>query len=183
MAKFYDAIEGAHRDFIEAQQMFFTASAPSQSGHVNVSPKGADTFRVLSPNQVCYLDLTGSGNETSAHLLQNGRITIMFCSFSRMAQIMRLFGTGRVAHRGTHEWQSHIGLFEDMPGARQIVFIDVEKVQTSCGYSVPQMDFVAHRETLNKWATGRGEEGLKSYRAEKNMVSLDGLPTGFIENA
>lgn len=180
MAKFYDALDDKLTAFIADQPMFFVATAPAD-GHVNVSPKGADTFRVLGPNRACYLDLTGSGNETAAHLRQNGRITVMFNSFSRMAQIMRLFGTGRVAAKGTPEWEAHIGLFPEFLGARQMIFIDIETVQTSCGYAVPEMEFVRERETHIKWAEKKGEDGLRAYRAEENMTSLDGLPTGFQE--
>lgn len=178
MAKFHDALDAKLTDFISAQPMFFVASAPDTGGHVNVSPKGGDTFRVLSPNLCCYLDLTGSGNETAAHLKQNGRMTVMFCSYTRMAQILRLYGTGRVAREGDAEYAHHIGLFPDYPGKRQIVLLDIEMVQTSCGYQVPVMDFVTERDTLTKWAEGKGAEGLVAYRRQKNTTSIDGLPTG-----
>lgn len=183
MADFYDALNDRHRAFIANQKMFFTASAPSAGGHVNLSPKGADTFRVLGENLCCYLDMTGSGNETAAHMRDNGRLTIMFCSFDRTAQIMRLFGTGRVAAAGSVDFMAHIDRFDDFPGIRQMIFLDIETVQTSCGYGVPVMDFVDHRETMAKWALSKGEDGLVAYRADKNMVSLDGLPTGFSEGA
>lgn len=181
MAKFFDALDDKQTAFIAEQQMFFVASAPNEGGHVNVSPKGGDTFRVLGPNRGCYLDLTGSGNETSAHLRQNGRMTVMFCSFSRMAQILRLFGTGRVIGKTDPDWNDLVALFPDYPGTRQIVVIDFDTVQTSCGYQVPRMDFIAERDTLRKWAENKGEDGLVAYRAEKNMVSIDGLPTGLVE--
>lgn len=181
MAKFFDALLDKHIAFIEEQPMFFVASAPRDGGHVNLSPKGADSFRVIDNNTCCYLDMTGSGNETAAHVLENGRLTIMFNSFSSMAQIMRLFGTGRVAAMGSADWKAHIDLFPDYPGKRQLIFIDIEKVQTSCGYGVPVMTLDKHRDTMAKWATGKGEDGLKAYRAAENMASLDGLPTGFVE--
>ena len=180
MAKFFDALDQQHTDFIEAQPMFFVASAPAHGGHVNVSPKGGETFRVLSPNRACYLDLTGSGNETAAHVLQNGRLTVMFCSFARMAQIMRLFGTGRTFGKGTAGFNELSKRFPDYVGARQIVTLDIETVQTSCGYQVPVMDFVAERQTLTKWAEQKGPDGLAAYRAENNRLSIDGLPTGLI---
>lgn len=181
MATFFDALLDKHISFIKEQPMFFVASAPRDGGHVNVSPKGTDTFRVIDQNTCCYLDMTGSGNETAAHILENGRLTFMFNSFTSMAQIMRLFGKGRVAQMGSADWDAHIDLFPDYPGKRQIIFIDIEKVQTSCGFGVPVMNFDRHRDTMEKWANGKGEEGLKAYRAEENMVSLDGLPTGFVE--
>lgn len=181
MAKFFEKLDDKLAGFIADQHVFFVASAPTDGGHVNVSPKGGDTFRVLGPNKACYLDLTGSGNETAAHLIDNGRMTVMFCSFDRMAQILRLFGTGHVVSKASSEWNELAGLFPDYPGVRQIVVITFDLVQTSCGYQVPLMEFTAERETLGKWAEGKGSEGLKAYRAEKNMVSLDGLPTGLVE--
>ncbi len=182
MAKFYEALDDKLSAFISEQKLFFVASAPSEGGHVNVSPKGGDTFRVLGPNQACYLDLTGSGNETAAHLLQNGRMTVMFCSFTRMAQILRLFGTGHVVSKKDAEWAALTAHFPDYPGIRQIMVLDIEMVQTACGYQVPLMDFVAERETLSKSARSKGPDGLASYRAEKNMTSIDGLPTGLVND-
>lgn len=181
MAKFYDALDEKLTSFIAEQNLFFVASAPENGGHVNLSPKGGDTFRVLGPNRACYLDLTASGNETAAHIGQNGRLTIMFCSFSRTAQILRLFGKGHVVSKRDPEWQTLLALFPDYPGVRQIILLDIETVQTSCGYQVPLMDFVAERETLGKWAENKGPDGLAAYRAEKNMTSIDGLPTGLKE--
>lgn len=134
MAKFYDSITEPIREFIQAQHMFFVASAPlSADGHVNVSPKGHDYFRILSPNQVAYLDMTGSGNETSAHLHENGRITFMFCAFDGPPNIVRLFGRGRTILRDTPEWDSLIGNFGETLGMRQIIIADIDKTQTSCG--------------------------------------------------
>lgn len=181
MAKFFEALDEKLSAFIAEQKLFFTASAPQTGGHVNVSPKGGDTFRILTPNRVCYLDLTGSGNETAAHLIENGRLTVMFCSFSRMTQILRLFGTGRVVSKKDAAWPDLAALFPDYPGQRQIVVLDIDMVQTSCGYQVPLMEFVAERDTLRKWAEQKGPDGLVAYRAEKNAVSLDGLPTGLSE--
>lgn len=178
MAKFYESISEKLQEFIAAQHMFFVASAPlSAEGHVNLSPKGQDCFRVLSPNRVAYLDLTGSGNETSAHLHENRRLTIMFCAFDGPPNIVRLFGTGRVVLPGDAEWAELKALYPQIPGARQIVVSDVHKVQTSCGFAVPLMDFIAERDTLTKWAENRGEDGLQAYWCEKNTTSQDGLPT------
>lgn len=178
MATFYDHISESLKAFISAQHLFFVASAPlNAEGHVNVSPKGQDCFRVLSPNQVAYLDLTGSGNETSAHLHENGRITFMFCAFDGPPKIVRLFGRGRVVLPGDSEWDDLQSLFPDLPGARQIIVADILTAQTSCGQAVPLMDFVDDRDTLNRWAENRGVDKLVEYHALKNVSSIDGLPT------
>lgn len=178
MAKFYDQIDAKTQDFIEKQHMFFVASAPlSAEGHVNVSPKGADSLRVLSPNRVAYIDLIGSGNETSAHLLENGRVTFMFCAFEGPANIVRLFGQGRTILPTDAEWAELSPLFPEYINTRQIILADIDLVQTSCGYVVPFMDFVGERDTHTRWAENKGEDGLTAYVAEKNVQSLDGLPT------
>jgi Pyridoxamine 5'-phosphate oxidase len=179
MAKFFDAILPAHKAFIEHQKMFFVASAPLEAnGHVNVSPKGGDVFRILDANKVAYLDYTGSGNETSAHLLQNGRITIMFCAYDGPPNILRLYGHGRTILPNHAEWCDRIDLFPDIhPATRQIIIADIHKVQTSCGYSVPLYEHLGERDHHYKWAANKGEDGLIQYREEKNRVSLDGLPT------
>ncbi len=178
MAELYDEITERLRTFIEVQQMFFVASAPlSAEGHVNVSPKGLDSLRILSPQRVAYLDLTGSGNETSAHLLENGRITLMFCAFTGPPRILRLFGNGSVILPGSEEWADLRALFGDYPGVRQIVTVDVTRVQTSCGYGVPLYDYAGQRDTMMRWANAKGEDGLETYRADNNAHSIDGLPT------
>jgi Pyridoxamine 5'-phosphate oxidase len=178
MGKVFDAIGADHQTFIAAQQMFFVASAPlSATGHVNLSPKGLDCFRVLGPNQVAYLDLTGSGNETSAHLRENGRITFMFCAFGGPPLILRLYGQGETVLPGSARWDELQPLFAAYPGARQIIVARIDRVQTSCGYAVPNYEYVGQRETLVKWANAKGTAGLESYRAEKNTQSIDGLPT------
>ncbi|GIO54025.1 pyridoxamine 5'-phosphate oxidase [Paenibacillus cineris] len=178
MGKQFPAMLPEHMDFIRKQHMFFVGTAPlSQEGHVNLSPKGYDTFRILSENRVAYLDLTGSGNETSAHLEENGRITIMFCAFEGPANIMRLYGTGTVILPESREWETLYPLFDPMPGARQIITIDVHKVQTSCGYAVPFMTYEKERDTLNRWAEHKGEQGLHDYWQEKNRSTIDGMPT------
>jgi hypothetical protein len=158
--------------------MFFIASAPlSANGHVNISPKGLDTFLVLEPRRIAYLDLTGSGNETAAHVMENERLTIMFCAFSGPPQIVRLYCRARVVVRGNEEWPELIKRFPSYPGARQVVVGEIEFAQTSCGFGVPEMKFVSERETLTKWAEAKGDEGLVEYRRRQNRVSLDALAT------
>lgn len=165
------------RDFIDAQSVFFVASAPlSADGHINLSPKGLGTFRVLGPHEVGYLDLTGSGNETAAHMSENGRITFMFCAFDGRPMILRLFGRGRAVLPGTSEWDALIEHFEELPGARQMVIADIHRVQTSCGFGVPTMGAPERRDQLLDWAKRKGTEGLAAYRREKNTTSIDGLP-------
>lgn len=161
--------------------MFFVASAPTSGGLVNLSPKGMDTFRVLSENEVAYLDLTGSGNETAAHLLENGRVTVMFCSFGTKPLILRLYGKGEVAHPGSARYEELAPLFPEIAGTRQIITIAVDSVQTSCGFAVPKMELVAERRTLAESAEKKGETAMADYRRRKNRVSIDGLPTGLRE--
>jgi hypothetical protein len=174
-----DSISPELRTFVEAQKVFFVATAPLEpTGHVNLSPKGMDTFRVLSPERVAYLDLTGSGNETAAHLLQNGRITFMFCAFEGKPKILRLYGRRRVVRHVEAEWEPLSALFPPLPGSRQVIVADVTRVQTSCGFGVPLMSFEADRDALVGWAEAKGEEELRRYREQKNRQSIDGLPTG-----
>ena len=178
MGKFSDSIQPGHQAFIEHQKMFFVASAPlSGEGHVNLSPKGMDTFRVLSPSRVAYLDITGSGNETSAHLLENGRVTFMFCAFDGPPNILRLYGVGRTVLPHDAEWGELSALFALPLATRQIIVADIHKVQTSCGFSVPLYEYTGERDHADKWAEKKGVEGLEAYRQEKNRISLDGLPT------
>ncbi|MBG1267478.1 pyridoxamine 5'-phosphate oxidase family protein [Nostoc sp. WHI] len=178
MAKIFDCITEELQDFIAAQQLFFVGSAPlSPTGHVNLSPKGFDCFRILSPNQVAYLDLTGSGNETSAHLQENGRITFMFCAFAEPPCILRLYGQGNTILPNSPDWNSLYSLFSPIPGNRQIIVADIQKVQTSCGFGVPLYEYQGQRQILVNWASKRGEEGVREYQQQKNLVSLDGLAT------
>lgn len=185
MAKQFASIEPDLRAFIERQHIFFVASAAAES-RVNVSPKGLDALRVLGPNSVVYLDHTGSGSETAAHLKADGRLTIMFCAFEGAPMILRLYGRGRVIRRGSEEYArllaAQFGGVEPA-GARQMVVLDIDLVQTSCGYAVPHFEYREERPGLTRWAEGKGEEGLEAYRREKNMVSLDGLPTGLFDAA
>jgi hypothetical protein len=175
MAKTFERIIPELHAFIEAQPLFFVASAPlAADGHVNLSPRGLDSFRILSPERVAFLDLTGSGNETSAHLHENGRITFMFCAFSGPPRILRLYGTGRVVLPGGAGWDELAPRFPEYPGVRQIVVADVSRVQTSCGFGVPLMEHRGERDTLLRWAEAKGD-ALPRYRAEKNARSIDGL--------
>lgn len=178
MAKVHDVVTPQLQEFIQKQHLFFVASAPlSGDGHVNMSPKGYDCFRILSDIQVAYIDGTGSGNETSAHLMENGRVTIMFCAFEGAPNILRLYGQGRVVLPTDVEWETLRPRFNEITAARQIVVIDVHRVQTSCGYGVPFMDYVGDRDTAVKWSENKGEQGLIDYRREKNSASIDALPT------
>jgi hypothetical protein len=176
MAKFYPALTDKLKQFISEQHIFFTATAPTD-GRINLSPKGIETFRCLDAHTVAYLNLTGSGNETSAHLIENGRMTIMFCSFQGEPLILRLYGTGQVIHPRDAEWDELIREFKPVPGARQIVKLDVESLQTSCGFGVPTYEYVGDRSKLLDWAEKKGEDGLKDYWEAKNQISIDGLPT------
>ncbi len=178
MAKTYDSIPDTMRAFIAAQHMFFIGTAPlAPEGHINISPKGTDTFRILTANRVAYLDMTGSGNETSAHLLENKRITFMFCAFDGAPNILRLYGTGKAVLPDQSEWDELAAHFELVFGFRQIIVADITRVQTSCGYGVPLYDFAGDRDQMARWAETKGEDGLILYRQEKNLCSIDGLPT------
>ena len=178
MAKLFDCITPELQDFIHNQHLFFVATAPlSPAGHINLSPKGLDTFQILSPTRVAYLDLTGSGNETSAHLQENGRITFMFCAFQEPPRILRLYGFGRTVLPTHEDWPRLIEHFFEIPGTRQIMVADIERVQTSCGFGVPYYQHQGQRETLVQWAERKGKAGLQAYWQEKGQVSMDGLPT------
>lgn len=178
MGKVFNEMLPEHEAFIVKQHIFFVGSAPLDAGgHVNLSPKGHDVLRILSPNKVAYLDLTGSGNETSAHLEENGRITLMFTAFEGPPMILRLYGEGLVILPGTSEWEELAPHFTLLPGARQMIVVNVHEVKTSCGFSVPYYTYEGERETLQKWAIQKGEQGLDQYHREKNMVSMDGLMT------
>src|SRR5688572_9121978 len=178
MAKFHEQIEDHHQEFIESQHLFFVSTAPlSADGHINLSPKGLDSFRVLSPTKVAYMDIIGSGNETSAHILENGRITLMFCAFGGPPNILRLYGRGYTVLRNNPEWAELSSLFTILPSTRQIIVADISKVQTSCGFGVPYYEYAGERDHSHKWAKSKGLKGLEDYKKEKNRVSLDGLPT------
>ena len=183
MGKQFAAMTPAHRDFIAKQRIFFTATATAAS-RVNISPRPTVALRVLDERTVAYLDMTGSGSETAAHLLADGRITIMFCAFEEPPNILRLYGRGESLLRGSSDYAAMLAsefAGEEPPGARQIVRIDVDLVQTSCGYGVPLFDYAGERTTLHRWAEQKGEAGLREYWRQKNARSIDGLPTGLGE--
>ena len=166
--------------FIEKQPIFFVATA-MEDGRINLSPKGLDSLRVLSDTQVIWLNLTGSGNETATHLQHQNRMTIMFCAFEGNPMILRLYGSARVYHKQDIAWEQYQTHFQDLPGSRQIIAMDIDLVQTSCGFGVPLMKYEGERNLLEPWATEKGKEGLFAYWEEKNVTSLDGHPTGIFE--
>jgi len=177
MGKIYGAITDELAAWITRQQVFFVASAPlSSESCVNVSPKGLDCLRVIGPRQVAYLDLTGSGAETIAHVRENGRIVLMFCAFAGPPKIVRLHGKGTVVTKSSPYWHEWSARFPEMTASRSIIVIDVTRVSDSCGYGVPQMDFVQDRDVLARWAEAKGVDALPAYRREKNARSIDGLP-------
>lgn len=177
MAERFAELSQQHRDFIADQHLYFVGTAAAE-GHVNVSPKGTDTFRIIDASTVAWMNLTGSGNETAAHLLENSRMTVMFCSFDRQPLILRLYGQARTIHARDAEWPALSALFPDYTGARQIFVLNITLVQTSCGYAVPFYDYTGERPTLTKWADKRGRDGIRQYWQEKNTLSLDGRDTG-----
>jgi hypothetical protein len=176
MAKFYPRLDEGLRAFIAEQKMFFTATAPAE-GRINLSPKGMDTFRCIDESTVAYLDRTGSGNEAAAHLAADGRMTVMMCSFSESPLILRLYGRGRVVRPRDEDWDALRAHFPALPGERQIVVLELESAQTSCGFAVPVYELKGERQMLVEWTLRKGEDGLREYRREKNRVSIDGLPT------
>lgn len=177
MGKRLEAITPDLQDFIEQQKIFFVGTAMKE-GRVNISPKGMDTFRVLGANEILWLNLTGSGNETATHLLESNRMTIMFCAFEGKPLILRLYGTAKIYHERDEEFSTYIKHFPEIAGSRQVILMDVDLVQTSCGFAVPFMDFKEERTVLKTWAEKQGIEGIKKYHKEKNSISLDGHQTG-----
>jgi predicted pyridoxine 5'-phosphate oxidase superfamily flavin-nucleotide-binding protein len=177
MGKIYPTIDDSIRKFIEAQPLFFVGSAPlDPGGHVNVSPKGLDTLRVLGPQTIAYLDLTGSGIETVSHLKENGRIVLMFCAFQGPPKIFRLYGQGRVIEPEQTEFPDLAAHFPQHEGTRAIILIDVSRISDSCGFSVPLLQYEGDRNQLSGWAHKLGSEGLRTYRQEKNRRSIDCIP-------
>ena len=177
MGKLYDGIDADLAEWIAAQPMWFVATAPlAGDGHVNVSPRGHDTFSVLGPRRVGWVDYTGSGVETIAHLRENGRVCLMFCSFTDRPRILRLHGTGTVWLPGSPSYDEVVARHPAHPSTRAVVTVEVERVSDSCGFGVPVMDLVGERDLLRRGAEKRGPEGLAAYRAEKNAASIDGLP-------
>ncbi|MEJ7648793.1 MAG: pyridoxamine 5'-phosphate oxidase family protein [Nakamurella sp.] len=177
MGKIHESIDGRLREFIERQRMFFVATAPTGDGRVNVSPKGiGGTFKILDEHTVAYLDITASGAETIAHLRQNGRITLMFCALDGPPNIVRLHGHGRFVTLYDPEFAEHAQHFDDVPGARAVVVVDVERVSDSCGFGIPLMEYAGERELLPQYMERKGVEGVADYRRKKNSTSIDGLP-------
>lgn len=176
MGKQYDSISDKHREFIEAQKMFFVGTA-AKDGRVNISPKGMDTLRVINEKKIVWLNLTGSGNETAAHILDSNRITIMLCAFEGDPKIMRIYGSAKVVHPRDEAWNERISLFPAFEGARQVIEISVDKIGTSCGFGVPLYDFRGQRDNLKQWASKKGESGIREYWEKMNVTSIDGKPT------
>lgn len=180
MAKFYNAISPELRTFIENQKIFFTGSAATD-GRVNVSPKGMDSLRILGPNRVAWLNLTGSGNETAAHLRDVNRLTIMFCAFEGKPLILRLYGSAKTVHTTDEGWEELYAHFPKSRGARQIFDVNVDSVQTSCGFAVPLMDYKEDRDILETWVDNKSDQDIQNYWAAKNVTSIDGKPTGIFD--
>jgi hypothetical protein len=177
MSKQHDSITPELKDWIARQRMFFVATAPlAAEGHVNVSPKGGDAFRVLGAHHVVYQDYTGSGAETAAHIRENGRIVLMFCAFDGPPKIVRLHGRAKLVTADDPRFAELADLFPQNPGTRAFVDVLVTRVSDSCGYSVPFYEFQGHRDALDRWSESKGPEALQTYRAEKNRTSIDGLP-------
>lgn len=180
MAQQYGSLSEKHISFIGEQKMFFVGTATADS-RVNVSPKGMNSFKVLSSNRVAWLNVTGSGNETAAHVQVLPRMTIMFCSFEGPPQILRLYGTAKAVHRADPEWSDLLSHFEPLPGTRQIFDMQVQMVQRSCGMAVPLYSYESDRYLLRNWATKQGESGISKYWQDKNQLSIDGIPTSIVE--
>lgn len=176
----FETLEKEHIDFIEAQKMFFVATAGAE-GRINLSPKGLDSLRVLSADRIVWLNLTGSGNETAAHIQENGRMTLMLNAFDGPANILRIYGQARAVHQRDEAWQELGGLFPFYEGARQIFDLSISLVQTSCGYAVPEYEFKKDRDILTKWSKAKGISGIQDYWREKNTKTIDGVDTHIVE--
>ena len=180
MGRKFDALSEQHIRFIAEQKIFFVATATEDS-RVNLSPKGMDALRVLDARRVLWLNLTGSGNETSAHVQRDPRMTLMFCAFEDPPMILRVYGAARVVHEGDPDWADLLSLFKPLPGVRQIFDLAVDLVQTSCGMGVPYFSYAGDREQLIDWAKKKGEEGVRDYWEQKNQLSIDGIPTRILD--
>jgi len=181
MGRAFDSITATMREFVAEQHVFFVATAPSgDDGHINLSPKGYDSLRIIDDHHVAYLDLTGSGAETVAHVRQNGRITFMFCAFAGKPNIVRFYGQGRVLRPGDSGWDDHLALFDDRAPTdgpvRSIIVAEIDRTSTACGFAVPFMDYVDERPTLLEWAAGKSQADREQYWADNNATSIDGLP-------
>ena len=180
MSEKYLSLSTELSEFIGRQHMFFVATA-AKSGRVNLSPKGQESLRVLGPNEILWQNLTGSGNETAAHLLDNNRMTIMWCAFEGLPQILRVYGEAQTIHPSAVEWRSCVKHIPATVGTRQYFKLKIDLVQTSCGFAVPLMDYQEDRDILQKWSEKRGEDGVRKYWEEKNTASIDGFPTGILD--
>ncbi|WP_333004983.1 pyridoxamine 5'-phosphate oxidase family protein [Vibrio coralliilyticus] len=174
MGKQFSELSDKHIAFIEQQKLYFVGTA-ADSGSVNLSPKGGDSLRVISPTQIAWLNLTGSGNESAAHVLNNQRMTLMFCAFEGAPLILRAYGQASVLHNKDAEWKKYVSLFPESVAARQIFILDINMVQSSCGMSVPYFTYVGDREDLAKWSEKQGTEGIEKYWLKKNQKSIDGF--------
>lgn len=180
MGQRYSVISDKLKHFIESQKIFFVGTAAAE-GRINVSPKGMDTLRVVDRKRIVWLNLTGSGNETSAHVQQNPRMTLMFVAFDGKPMILRLYGDARVVHQNDRDWAGLYALFQPLPGSRQIFDVAIDLVQTSCGMAVPCFDYAGDRQQLKHWAERKGQLGIRQYWGDNNQISLDGDATNIIE--
>jgi len=178
MGQQFSEITDKQKQFISQQKVFFVGTAAAE-GRVNISPKGMDTLRVMGPNKIVWLNLTGSGNETAAHLPKNDRMTIMFCAFESKPLILRAYGKAVIHHEWDAAYEQYIDLFPSIAGSRQIIEMEVDLVQTSCGYAVPFMDFKEERSQLRSWSEKKGEDGIRDYWKKTNQKSIDGFETEF----
>ncbi len=176
MGRHYPELPEALQRFIRAQRIFFVATA-APGGHINLSPKGVDSLRILDPHRILWLNLTGSGNETAAQVQEDPRMTLMFCAFEGPPLIVRVYGQARAIHRRDPDWPELFAHFDPLPGARQLFELDIERVQISCGMGVPLFDYAGERTQLLEWARKKGPEGIERYWAKHNQISLDGRPT------
>ena len=182
MAEKFSELTDGLTQFIEQQHVFFTGTARSE-GSVNVSPKGTECLKVLTAKQLVWQNLTGSGNETAAHLLQNKRMTLMFCSFDKKPMILRLYGSAKAIHPRDTDWNKYLGMFPEHLGTRQFFLMDIDLAQTSCGFAVPLMGFSGERGALDTWSENKGEAGIHNYWKEKNLLSIDGFETGLFDES
>lgn len=180
MAEQFDALSTELIEWIGQQHVFFVATA-ARDGRINLSPKGQDSLRVVNGRELVWLNLTGSGNETAAHLRDSNRMTLMWCAFEGLPRILRVYGTSDTVHPRDAEWDDCARIVAPTLGARQYFRVHVDLVQTSCGYAVPRMDYVEDRQVLAQWSEKRGEQGIRDYWRDRNQRSIDGLPTGILD--
>ncbi len=182
MGQQFTELSNKHIEFIDNQQIFFVGTA-AESGHVNLSPKGSDSLRVIDSNTIAWLNLTGSGNESASHVLLNPRMTIMFCAFEGSPLILRAYGQARVLHRNDPEWSKYVDLFPPSVASRQVFILDISLVQSSCGTSVPFFNYESDRDTLAKWSQNKGKEGIEAYWVKNNQRSIDDFDTEIVKRS